>query len=124
LLLLPFILGLYLADFRQNTDNILKTVEVFSAFSLLLWCAVFLFKRRELYFQMLLLLSFFLLGYWHMYLSQAAWLDKSATKIPYLACAQLHIEELATKKEGQLIVGSLNYISQSKYKFIRIDALP
>ena len=121
LLLLPFIFGLYLADFRQNTDNILKTVEVFSAFSLLLWCAVFLFKRRELYFQMLLLLSFFLLGYWHMYLSQAAWLDKSATKIPYLACAQLHIEELATKKEGQLIVGSLNYISQKQFKTIQIQ---
>lgn len=120
-LLLPFILGLYLADFRQNTDKLLYLIQVFSALTLLLWFLLLFIKKRALLLRFLLVVSFFLVGYWHMYLAQLDWVQTSAVKVPPLKVASLQIQDVATKKNGQLLIGRLSYLTHCHIKNIPIQ---
>lgn len=120
-LLLPFILGLYLADFRQNTDKLLYLIQVFSALILLLWLLLILIKKRALLLRILLVTSFFLVGYWHMYLAELNWVQTSAVNIPPLKVARIQIQDVATKKNGQLLIGRLRYLKAQHEKNIPIQ---
>ena len=120
-LLLPFILGLYLADFRQNTDKLLYLTQVFSALIFLLWFLLILIKKRALLLRILLVTSFFLVGYWHMYLAELNWVQTSAVNIPPLKVARIQIQDVATKKNGQLLIGRLRYLKAQHEKNIPIQ---
>jgi competence protein ComEC len=120
-LLLPFTVGLYLADFRQNTDSLLKIIEVFSAVILMLWLLFLRLKKRALMHRILSVASLFLLGYWHMYLTQHNWRQSKEIKIQTPEFARLKIAEIDLKTNGQLLIGNLQYRKSQRLEEIPIQ---
>lgn len=121
LLLLPFVVGLFLADFRQNTDQIKIFIQILSCSMLLLWL-VFIFAHQSAILTRILIIgSFFLIGYWHMYLEQVQWIKTKAIKIPTSVIGRLKINEIETKKNGQLLTGNLMYLKARKFHQIPIQ---
>jgi hypothetical protein len=70
--LIPFIGGLYLADYRVFTEATLKFLYFFSAFMLLLWMFTIFSKHFVWLRAYLLPFSFFALGFWQQFLVQQA----------------------------------------------------
>lgn len=120
--LLPFILGLLLADYRNLTDTSLTFLTILSVVGF----ALLLLSRSR---QMGILLLFFVLGFWLMYSAQSHFrqlrrlhLDKECTGI-------LKIHSLELKKGSQKLIGDFYFMQNKRRTILRLllyskDSLP
>ncbi|MFM8595975.1 MAG: ComEC/Rec2 family competence protein [Flavobacteriales bacterium] len=105
LLLLPFLLGIYLADFRQITEPLKELMQIFSLLLLFFWLWRLLDRKTAKLQVLLLLLSFFALGFWHMRWRQNSWLKNRAIKFDTAVLGEFTIKAIEQKKNGQLLFG-------------------
>ncbi len=122
LVLLPFILGIYLADYRSLTDAALTFLNILSAVGLGL---LLIAQTRQLG----ILLLFFALGFWLMHTAQSQFrqlrhlhLNKENTGI-----LKVHSSEL--KKGSQKLIGDFFFIHHKRRIQLRLllyfkDSLP
>ena len=120
--LLPFILGLLLADYRNLTYTALTFLTILSVVGF----ALLLLSRSR---QMGILLLFFVLGFWLMYSAQSHFrqlrrlhLDKECTGI-------LKIHSLELKKGSQKLIGDFYFMQNKRRTILRLllyskDSLP
>ncbi|MFM7006507.1 MAG: ComEC/Rec2 family competence protein [Flavobacteriales bacterium] len=105
LLLLPFLIGIYLADFRQITEQLKELMQIFSLLLLFFWLWRLLDRKIAKLQVLLLLLSFFALGFWHMCWRQNSWLKNRAIKFDTAVLGEFTIKAIEQKKNGQLLFG-------------------
>ncbi len=112
--LIPFIGGLYLADYRVFTEATLKFLYFFSAFMLLLWMFTILSKHSVWLRAYLLPFSFFALGFWQQFLVQQAFRETRKIQPGKSIFGLLEIEEVQVKTNGQLLFGSFQFQRHGK----------
>jgi ComEC/Rec2-related protein len=108
LVLLPFILGIYLADYRNLTDDSLLFFNILSAVGFGL---VLLSRTR----QMGILLLFFVLGFWLMYTTQGSFRQLRRLHFNQENTGVLKIHSSELKKGTQKLIGDF-YFMQNKSK--------
>jgi ComEC/Rec2-related protein len=107
--LIPFIGGLYLADYRVFTETTLRFLYFFSAFVFLLLTVTFLSKPAVWLRAYLLPFCFFSLGFWQQFLEQQAFREAREIQPKNRVIGLLEIEEVQEKPNGQLLFGSFQF---------------
>ena len=122
LVLLPFLLGLYFADYRNLTDVSLIFLNILSAvgFGLLL-----LTRTR----QMGILLLFFALGFWLMFTAQSQFRQMRRLRLDQENTGILKIHSSELKKGSQKLIGDFYFIQHKRRIQLRLllylkDTLP
>lgn len=119
--LIPFIGGLYLADYRVFTGATLKFLYFFSAFMLLLWMFTIFSKHFVWLRAYLLPFSFFALGFWQQFLVQQAFRETRKIQPRKSIFGLLEIDEVQVKTNGQLLFGSFHFQQYGKTKTLPIQ---
>lgn len=119
--LLPFILGIYIADYRNLTDVSLIFFNILSAIGI----GLLLHSTTR---QIGILLLFFILGFWLMYTAQGRFrqFGKLQFKKEYTGILKIHTSEL--KKGTQKLIGDFYFMQKRSTKLSLLlyskDSLP
>lgn len=108
LVLLPFVIGIYLADYRNLTDSSLLFFKFFSSFCLLL----LFFKSWR---QIGIVLSFLALGFWLLYSRQAEFREQQTRQFDFDVEGFLIPQTIERKKDLHKIKGRF-YFAKPKAK--------
>ncbi len=113
LVLLPFILGLYLADYRNLTEASLLFLNILSAlgFGLLL-----LSQTRQIG----ILLLFFTLGFWLMYTAQSQFRQFKRLQLNKEYTGIFKIQSSEHKKGNQKLIGDFYFIQNKRRTQVRL----
>jgi ComEC/Rec2-related protein len=114
LVLLPFIVGIYLADYRNLTEASLLFLKFFS-----LGSAVLFFFRSSR--QIGLVLSFFCLGFWLLYSRQAEFRAQQTLQFNQAVTGLFVPQTIAHKKNLQKIKGHFYFGSQKAKKTMMLQ---
>ena len=122
LVLLPFILGLYLADYRNLTDTSLFFLNILSA----LGVGLLLLSRTR---QIGILLLFFALGFWLMYTAQSQFRQFKRLRLNKEYTGIFKIQSSEHKKGNQKLIGDFYFIQNNRRTQVRLllyskDSLP
>jgi len=122
LVLLPFILGLYLADYRNLTEASLFFLNILSA----LGVGLLLLSRTR---QIGILLLFFALGFWLMYTAQSQFRQFKRLRLNKEYTGIFKIQSSEQKKGTQKLIGDFYLIQNNRRTQVRLllyskDSLP
>jgi hypothetical protein len=122
LVLLPFILGLYLADYRNLTEASLFFLNILSA----LGVGLLLLSRTR---QIGILLLFFALGFWLMYTAQSQFRQLNRLRLNKEYSGILKIQSSEQKKGTQKLIGDFYFMQNKRRTQVRLllyskDSLP